>query len=196
VFFARREDFELAAFFSPRVLDHQICSEEKMKRKSFHNCNSATHGVFARILLKDNPFGEDRDDFVALRSMLCESIHPVGGLEEALVDKLAVLFFRLARLYRADMKIAPRLFNRVAEILGPGQPSIKAKWISPVDQVIVMQRDPTSDSLTRYEASLEKQIGRTLNQIESCQRMRREQFTLASSAVTSEVPDAPAQTVS
>ena len=161
-----------------------------MKGKNFHNRNAATHGIFARILLKDNPFGEDQDDFVKLRSMLCESIRPVGGLEETLVAVLAVLFFRLIRLYRADMKIAPRLFKRIAEILGPGQPAIKAKWTSPDDQVIVVQRDPTSESLMRYETSLEKQIARTLGQIESCQRIRREQLTLASSVSKSEAASA------
>ena len=76
--------------------------------------------------------------------MLYDSIRPVGGLEETLVDKLAVLFFRLLRLYIADMKIAPKLFRRVAEILGPGQPAVKTKWTSPDDQVIVVQRDPTT----------------------------------------------------
>ena len=45
-----------------------------MKKKNSHNRNAATHGIFARILLKDNPFGEDQEDFVKLRSMLCESI--------------------------------------------------------------------------------------------------------------------------
>jgi hypothetical protein len=189
--FAAREEFDLsAAFFFVREIHIKIRLEEKMKGTKSHNRNAATHGIFARILLKDDPFGEDQDDFVKLRSMLCGSIRPVGGLEETLVDVLAVLFFRLIRLYRADMKIAPRLFKRIAELLGPGQPAIKARWTSPDDQVIVVQRDPTSDSLMRYETSLEKQIARTLGQIESCQRMRREQPALASSASTSEAPHA------
>jgi hypothetical protein len=167
-----------------------------MKGNKNFNCNSAKHGIFARILMKGNPFGEDQDDFVALRSTLFDSIRPVGGLEKTLVAKLAVLFFRLLRLYKADMTIAPKLFKRVAEILGPGQPAVKAKWTSPYDQVIVVQRDPTSDSIMRYEGSLEKHIGQTLNQIAECQRMRREHPTPASSIATAEASHAQTQTVS
>jgi hypothetical protein len=161
-----------------------------MKGRNCRNGNALKHGVFAQIVLKDNPFGEDQQDFLTLRSMLCESLRPVGGLEETLTEILAVLFFRLIRLYRADLKIAPRLFKRITELLGPGQPAVKARWTSPEDQVIVVQREPTSDSFMRYEASLQKQIARTLSQIEGCQRTRREAFTLTSPASTSEAPDA------
>jgi hypothetical protein len=177
-----------ADFFCPAGFRSKSTAREKMKGKKSFNRNAVNHGVFAQILLKGDPFREDREDFVALRSMLYDSIRPVGGLEETLVDVLAVLFFRLIRLYKADLTIAPKLFKRVAEILGPGQPAVKAKWTSPDDQVIVVQRDPTSESLMRYEGGLGKKIAQTLSQIEACQRMRREQFTPAPQAPTSEVP--------
>jgi hypothetical protein len=135
---------------------------------------SIRHGVVAQILLSGNHFGEERENYVALISMFRSSIQPENGFEDTLVEKLAFLFLRLTRVYRADIKIAPKIFERVSELLGPGQPSIKMKWISPEDQVVVMQRDPSSESLTRYESNLERQIGRTLDELEWFRRMRRD----------------------
>jgi len=149
--------------------------------------NSIRHGIFANILLSGETFGEEQDYLLALISMLRSSIQPADGLETTLVEKLAFLFLRLIRLYRADAKVAPKLFRRVSELLGPGQPSIKTRWVSPDDQIVVMQRDPTSESLTRYEANLERQIGRTFDQLETLQRMRRD--SLASLAAASKAPD-------
>jgi hypothetical protein len=134
--------------------------------------NSISHGVFANILLSGNPFGEERDHYLALISILRSSLRPVNGLEEILVEKLAFLFLRLTRLYKADVKVAPRMFARAFELLGTGQPSIQAKWISPDDQAIVVQHDPSSDSLMRYEANLERQISKTLDLIDASQRLR------------------------
>jgi hypothetical protein len=148
-----------------------------VNEKKRANRNSIRHGIFATIVLSGDGFGEEKDQLLALLSMLRTSIPPANSFEEVLIEKLAFLHLRLTRLYRADAKIAPRLFKRVSDFLGPGNPSIKTKWISPDDQMVVVQRDPTSESLMRYESNLERQIGRTFGQLEILQRIRRSSLT-------------------
>jgi hypothetical protein len=167
-----------------------------MKNKNSSNQNALKHGIFAQVLLKSDAFGEDREEFIRLGSILQKSIRPVGGFEEMLVEKLAVLLFRLLRLYRADLKIAPKMFKRVAEFLGPGQPSVKATWVSREDQVVFMQRDPSSESLMRYEANLERQIARTFGQIEASQQLRGGNSTPALLASELDAPEVKHEAVS
>jgi hypothetical protein len=152
--------------------------------------NSVKHGVFAKILLSGDHFGNERENYVALNSALRLSIRPIDGLEELLVEKLALLYVRLTRLYKADLKIAPKMFDRVSQLLGPGQPSIKAKWISTEDQVLVVQRDPTSESITRYESNLERQIARSLDELRSWREMRRDQVRPSLPMSESKLPEA------
>ena len=49
--------------------------------------------------------GEDPDDFDALRSELHEHYKPTPGIEEALVDHLASLLWRLGRVHRIETGI-------------------------------------------------------------------------------------------
>jgi len=170
-----------------------------MNGKRGPNQNATTHGVFAQIMLKGNSFGEDREDFLRLASMFRDSIRPVDGFEETLVEKLAVLFFRLARLYKADLKVAPKMFERVSVLLRADEASTSANWIdgiSGIGQPTVTKRDPSSDSITRYEANLEREIGRTLNQIELLRRMRGGDSTPALPAAELDAPDAEPETIS
>ena len=150
-----------------------------MRKKREPKHNAVSHGIFATVLLSGDHFGESREHYFSLISMLRSSIQPENGFEEALVEKLAFLFLRLIRLYKADINIAPKMFERVAEFFGPDQPSIKMKWVSREDQVVVVQRDPSSETLMRYESNLERQIGRTMDELERFRRMRRDRVVPA-----------------
>lgn len=143
-----------------------------MGRKKISQYNAIKHNIFTEILLSGDAFPESRKELLDLTSVVQDSIRPQTALEDALAGKLAVLLFRLTRVYEADARIAPKLFTRVSKLLGPGQPAVQAKWVSARDQVVVVRRDPTSESITRYETSLERQFARTLSQIETLRRMR------------------------
>ena len=157
-----------------------------MSRKNPSKYNAIKHDIFTKILLSGDAFRDKRDQLLRLISVVQDSIRPQTDLEDALAGKLGVLLFRLTRVYEADARIAPKLFARVSKLLGPGQPAIQAKWVSKEDQIIVTQRDPTSESITRYETNLERQIARTLSQIETLRRMRSDSCTPALPPVRSE----------
>ena len=150
-----------------------------MSRKKPSKYNATKHNIFTEILLSGDAFPESRQELLDLTSVVQESIRPQTALENALAGKLAALLFRLTRVYKVDERIAPKLFARVSKLLGRGQPEIRAKWVSPKDQIVVVRRDPTSESIMRYETNLERQIVRTLSQIETLRRMRRDTCTPA-----------------
>ena len=141
-------------------------------KRNHGNENSATHGIFAKILLKGNHFGKDGEYFFKLISVVHGSLRPVGGLECILIEKLAALYLRLGRLYRFNFKTASLMFARVEADLKSDHASVEAKLMSHEDQVLVIARGPSVDSIVRYESNLEKQIERTLSQLENLQRMR------------------------
>jgi hypothetical protein len=65
--------------------------------------NATRHGIFAKALvLGDSGAGETLAAFRALHARLVEDLQPVGALEEMTVERIAVLHWRLRRLYRAE----------------------------------------------------------------------------------------------
>jgi hypothetical protein len=75
------------------------------RRKSKYN--AVKHGIFAGILLGGGTFRETEEDFHRLVSAVTGSLQPSNALEEILVEKLAVLFLRLCRVYKIDFELAP-----------------------------------------------------------------------------------------
>jgi len=116
--------------------------KEKSKR------NALKDGIFSTVVVIG---GESRADFKNLLNGLRAYLLPDGALEEILVEKLAVLFWRERRLLIADGKEDIRSNQRDSfELKEP------RRW----------------DLLLRYEATLDRAIDRTLNQLERYQRLR------------------------
>jgi len=67
------------------------------KERSKHN--AVTHGIFSKVAVLK---GESHADFDALLNGLRNDRQPVGPLEELLVEKLAILFWRNRRLLIAE----------------------------------------------------------------------------------------------
>lgn len=145
--------------------------ETKVRQRSRHNARK--HGIFADILLSGDEMSGDRADYLQLLAGLREAIRPIDGFEDLQIQKLALLYVRLSRAYKADARIAPMTFARVQELLDQDQPEVTVEWVSKEEKVVVARKDPTPDLLIRYESALERQIGRTLTQIEQWRRMRQ-----------------------
>lgn len=143
---------------------------KNIKRCTSHN--SISHGIFAKILLKGPAFAEATEDLEKLISVIAESIKPFDDLEQALVEKLAVLLLRLTRVYRADQAIAPSLFARVKDGLDQGQPPPELHLIDREAQIFIDRKDPSFEVLMRYETAIERQIARTLDQIQKLRLLR------------------------
>jgi hypothetical protein len=69
--------------------------------KSLASKNRIKHGLLASEIVIEK-LGENRDDFVRLRENLIQNHNPVGQTELLLVERMAVLWFRLARVGPAE----------------------------------------------------------------------------------------------
>jgi hypothetical protein len=67
--------------------------------KARSSMNAVTHGLFSKHLLIE---GEKADDYLALIEDLLITLHPVGGLEHTLVERIAVNMWRQKRLIQAE----------------------------------------------------------------------------------------------
>ena len=127
--------------------------------------NALRHGLLSRnTLLPD----EDHDAFQALRERLWEALQPEGSIEELLADSALSLVWRLARLGRVEAGLF---------LIGAH---------SPIGHAV---RDDSDESgqlawafsgqastfsvLSRYEASLTRQLGRVLDDLEQAKRGRQ-----------------------
>jgi hypothetical protein len=72
--------------------------------KSVVKWNALKHGLLCKeIVVKAGDGKENKSEFHNLLSRLWEDIKPVGVLEEILVEKIAVCYWRLRRLFRCEI---------------------------------------------------------------------------------------------
>jgi hypothetical protein len=133
--------------------------------------NALKHGIFAEIVFQGGKFQAPIELFDDLVSELRNAIRPTNGLEFILVDKLAITLFRLSRVYQADSEVAPLFFKRLKENADDESTSIVTASIEKDNEVAFFRRGPSLEVLVRYEASLVRQVGKILDQIEQARRI-------------------------
>jgi hypothetical protein len=116
--------------------------------KERRKLNATKHGIFsAAAVIKS----ESQEEFQSLQEGFRASLRPEGVLEDTLVEKLATLFWRYRRLLGSEVSELP---NRLS-----GDILIRHTRIEFLGR----------DHLLRYEATLERGIERTFNQLERLQ---------------------------
>ena len=72
--------------------------------KSIAARNALKHGLLAKaVVIKDGEGAENQQSFDTLLADLLEQLHPVGPLEEVLVEKMAVSYWRMRRVHRCEV---------------------------------------------------------------------------------------------
>ncbi len=75
----------------------------RTRRGKQRSCyNAVKHGIFVKVVLRGKILKESKADYLNLLASFREGVQPVGGLEEFLVEKLAQIAWRKARLVRAE----------------------------------------------------------------------------------------------
>ncbi len=145
------------------------------KRRSSRN--AVKHGLLARHVVLTDHANEDPREFDELLEGLMDDYQPQGMIEKMLVERLAASFWRLRRAYRFEAEsIAqankPNVVSQVLSELSPlaSEPAEK-----------VLPSGANLDKLIRYESMIDREMLRTVVQLERRQRCRR--------------PEAPAQRV-
>jgi hypothetical protein len=136
---------------------------EPGKRRSSRN--ALKHGIFTKVLLLD---ADSAAEFDVLRDGLRRDLRPQGTLACVLVEKLAVLLWRLRRLIRYNSQ---KMLNDSSDALVRYESTtVDQAWNGPSGTTT--KRDGL-DILIRYESTLERSIDRTLVQLERLQKARR-----------------------
>jgi hypothetical protein len=108
--------------------------------KAASSANSVQHGILSRHLILP---GERRDEFDALLEQLMGEEQPVGTLEQALVERMAVALWRQRRLVAAE---TAQLQLQQAELTY--QDYLRVKQITGVDEmdwINALSREPLPD---------------------------------------------------
>ena len=128
--------------------------------------NSLKHGLFSKqVLMK----WEQAGDLTKLQEAIVESLLPTPGLEEALVDRIVSILWRLKRLSQLE-----------GDFLEP-DPLETSGWMMTGEGdrrtgTSLFQNDRCAEGLSRlthYEMALERTLYRSLHELQRLQAMRQ-----------------------
>ncbi|MBC7235801.1 MAG: hypothetical protein H5T69_08165 [Chloroflexi bacterium] len=130
---------------------------EEGKRRSA--ANAVRHGILTHpfTLWQDEP---GRTAFQKLYAALIEELKPVGVMESLLVERIAIAYWRMRRLARAESLALAALHSR---------------YRRPNDIAHALPEDADLDRFARYHVALERQLERATRELARLQAARHHQ---------------------
>lgn len=140
----------------------QSTGPKTIEDKSIASRNALKHGILSVDLII---LGESRHDLHRLRLGIYQNLCPKGALEELLVEKIINAIWRIRRLTKVE-----------SEVLSDGDPIFGEKCVS---QGFRGSDGACLQVLSRYEASLERNLYQALHELQRIQGMRQGCHVLA-----------------
>ena len=148
--------------------------------------NALTHGLLAReIVIPAGEGTEDAGELQCLLGALRDDLRPNGALEEVLVEKIAVCYWRLRRVHRTEVGEIRRGLDTVNSALKAAWQVVRKKlgedleiatperaWMESVRSCFNLPESAVVDKLIRYETTIERQLYRAMHQLERIQRRK------------------------
>ena len=167
---------------SPKQLEANRCNAQRSTGprtpagKARVKFNALRHGLLAKSVIPPirppEADSEKRSHFDALLEQLIDELKPVGILEDMLVEKIAVSYWRLRRALRAE---AGEICDNIRDFRRYPYPTDPATLALPSSRNTL--------KIVRYQNAIERQLNRAINQLRSLQEHR-----CLSHANTSETP--------
>ncbi len=164
---------------SPKRLEANRCNAQRSTGprtpagKARVKFNALKHGLLAKsVILPIRSRSEKRSHFDALLAQLIDELKPVGILEDMLVEKIAVSYWRLRRALRAEAgEICDNIrdFRRYPYDTDPA--------------TLALPSSRNTLKIVRYQNAIERQLHRAITQLQRLQEHR-----CLSHANTSETP--------
>jgi hypothetical protein len=143
--------------------------------KAMVSGNAIAHGILSkRLLLSD----ESPDDFQALQDGLRQSLGPVGALELALVEKVAVALWKQRRMVGAEsaaieLDKADKPDDSLDYLLGLKKTQTIAEAKLEAERVNTMRSAPfTKELMMRYQVALDSELYRAMDALRKQQEWR------------------------
>jgi len=133
--------------------------------KAISRYNSTKHGLLSREVLID---GENVDDLTELNTSLYESLKPIGSIEKILVDRIVSSIWRLRRAIYVEKNSMNWYLSdtELFVVIPESEEQIERKNIRNI-----LANDST-DTILRYETTIERGLFRTLHELERLQAKR------------------------
>lgn len=155
--------------------------------KSAVRWNALQHGLLAKEIVIPAGVGrENVGESYNLLAQLREHLEPAGVLEELLVEKIAVCYWRLRRVLRSEVgEIQQGLDNiraareshwNLLKVLGQPRNTTEQeenRWMESEQACRNLPGSQIVDKILRYETAIERQLYRALHQLERIQRHRK-----------------------
>ena len=158
----------------------QLSTGAKTKEgKNRSRRNALRHGILASALLVTEGEGaEDRAEFDELLGGLCRDLAPVGTLEEMLVEKIAVSWWRQKRALRCEAGLVKRAFvpdpgRQLEESFSRGAGLGPNPELAAIKDHLSVPLGADLDRILRYETTIQRQLVYAINQLERLQRARK-----------------------
>lgn len=120
--------------------------------------NALRHGLTSRQIVC---YKERESDYAAFHASMRQTLAPADEVEEQLVERIILCSWRLRRLARAERGLIDRQF----EIVLPYHETAVSRCFARIPQEM--------SALSRYEAQLDRSLGRSYAMLERRQAARR-----------------------
>ena len=155
--------------------------------------NAIKHGIFAKEFIIDSGDGQENPaEYHRLLQGLQDDLKPVGQMEQLLVEKIAVNWWRLRRVLRYETGETQRQLCGCKEdamfFAFQQNQDAKAEDIQPFydfeHRVRSLPSEEALNKISRYDTALERSNARNLTMLKALQEERRRINALASGFVS------------
>ena len=142
--------------------------------KAVSRLNSLKHGLLSQeIVIQSGEGSENGEEYKQLLCRLQQDLEPVGILEEILVEKIAICYWRLARVLRSENAEIRRNFAFKPSVLEFPDPLETHPELDAIRSHLSLPGKEAMEKLMRYESSNNRQLFQAVNQLERLQRQRK-----------------------
>ena len=159
-----KQDDALAALLEQRITARRG-GPKTPTGKATSSGNALTHGLTSNAPVVFAA-GETVEGWEQHRAAIVASLTPVGALESALAERVALLVWRLARCWRAETALIARQIDKRLKFDFDGMMG------TPCDPAEASVPYRSEDHVSRYETHISRQLWSTLHELEAWQRRR------------------------
>lgn len=158
------QDEALAALMGQRLAARRG-GPKSATGKQASSGNALTHGLTSNAPVVFSA-GETVEAWQEHRAAIVASLAPVGALESALAERVALLVWRLARCWRAETALIARQIDKRMKF------DLDGMMGTPCDPAEASVPYASEDHVSRYEVHLSRQLWSCLHELEAMQRRR------------------------
>ncbi len=142
--------------------------------KNVSRWNAIKHGILAsRLVIQEGEGKENLEDFGHLLQELQEDWEPIGILEEMLVERIAVLWWRLRRVIECESGEIRRGYAYSPDTYELANHPFEDEDLGGIRAHLAIPRREVMDRILRYETTINRQLFQAMNQLERLQRQRK-----------------------